>query len=281
VRFSNTIETRVLAAINHFFMSRDTDQADEEPDVRSNISQTYFLLIDMLGLHRLFSFHGENQPQPVDSILFRGAPGIEDDGIVFMRERPQDHNFMNGRRVLSESTYHKFFLYIFHAYFYTGITDQRIRVTRDDASSIILYHVPYVHAIDPLVTRTVLIEVRLLNDMEDTGRWLIRTVQPRATESGRELHMQQPYFSSRTGGGVSSEQAARELDEFMRRLITIRNDTEQERLITEISRRRRELEEAQANLQHLASERERLMAEARAAAVVPENRRIGDGSDQR
>ena len=199
-RFNPNVTTRIRYAIQHFFL-RDPP---EEGEVRPNTDATNVLVdrfsrvIDIHGLYQRFRFTGELAPTVVDPNEFRGLPGLENYGIIFMRDRPYNHHFQNQRQVMERDMYIDFFVFVLQAYFYTGLTQQRIRVKYNHVNCNHYLYVPYVHSVVPFETRTVIFEVALHNYMDVSQRWLLRivTVLPGYDDEEDEVNVRQPEFDN-------------------------------------------------------------------------------------
>jgi hypothetical protein len=160
------------------------------------IANSYVGVIDLFGLHARFRFDGNTEPTRVNNSVFRGFPGLENYGIIFMRDRPYNHNFQNQRLVMDHDMYIDFFVFVLQAYFYTGLTQQRIRVIYNYVSCTNYLLVPYVYSVTPFETRIVIFEVELQNYMDDSQRWLLRIVTsvPGDEFERDEVNARQPEF---------------------------------------------------------------------------------------
>ena len=204
MRYDSNVNNRVRYAIQHFFLEDPPDDGGSTP-VRNGesymlqtdtIANRYVGVIDLLGLHARFQFGGDEPPTRVDNAVFRGFPGLENYGIIFMRDRPYNHNFQNQRLVMDHDMYIDFFVFVLQAYFYTGLTQQRIRVIYNYVSCTNYLLVPYVYSVTPFETRIVIFEVELQNYMDDSQRWLLRIVTsvPGDEFERDEVNARQPEF---------------------------------------------------------------------------------------
>ena len=206
-RFSRSVATRVQFAIRHFLRDGPND------GILDALQTRYFGVVDLFGLFQRFNFTGDTPPDRINPDIFRGNGGMEDGGIIFLRDRPYNHTFQNGRMVMDEDTYLEFFLFVFHAYFYTGLTDQRISVLRfnDIGGDRIIFRVPYLTNMNTRTTQIVHLEIRLRSYMENTQRWLLTIVNTDGIQypptDAYAVDVRQPEFNPETGNALTPTEA--------------------------------------------------------------------------
>ena len=206
IRFSNSIITRVNYAIKHFLM----DNESSENGLESNSARTSLLMqaINLHDLYTLFHFNGETQPVAATHAQFRGFSGFENNGIIFIRDRPYAHHFQNGRLVLDRIMYIEFFVHVLQAYFYTGLTQRRPSAVVNLANGTYTIFIPYVFSVEPFETKTAIFEVELENYMDVSQRWILTMVN-RSESLGvdeEDMHISPPEFDG-TGNPITYIQA--------------------------------------------------------------------------
>ena len=219
IRFSQDIDVRIGFAIRHYFMGsefidfsdRSASSGEQPQNSIGIIENKYRNSTDILGLYNIFHFGSERAPRVVEADLFRGFTGIENRSVIFMRDRPYRHNFQNGRSVIDTEAYIEFFLFIFQAYFYTGLTEQQITVTNHGGGNFYVFSVPYVYSLNPFESRIVFIEIDMVDYMDDTQRWLLKIVDQPSTGNtfSSQMDVRHPVFNSITGAPMSHQDLVR------------------------------------------------------------------------
>jgi hypothetical protein len=212
IRFNASIETRVGYAIKHFL----TSDEPRETDIESNSVHAECLMkgINLRDLHTVFRFGEETAPNEVDPVQFRGIAGFEDDGIIFIRERPYSHMFQNGRGVLLEEMYIEFFVHVLQAYFYTGLTQRRPTVFHDYARGVYTLFIPYAVNNSGVEIKLAIFEVSLKDYMNNSQRWILKMVSRPENIGTHEVVMdiRSPEFNEQ-GNAITYIQAAGIIEE--------------------------------------------------------------------
>ena len=132
-----------------------------------------------------------------------------------MRELPYNQIFRNGRGNVLYDVYLEFFLYVFHAFFYTALTGRRIEVKCDQRTRDCIFVVPYLKSVDAGNIITGVVNIKINNRDVDgpDEHWLLTILDTRDGPYPNETYNMQdighPVFDTETGELISRAQAER------------------------------------------------------------------------